>query len=305
MFEVTEAALQSSTQSTDTPTQPPELRNRVPAGPHGPVIHIRARGRWAPLDMAEIWRYRELMWFFVWRDVKVRYKQTALGIAWAVLQPVMTMLVFTLVFSRLAHVATGGTPYPLFAYCGLLPWQLFAFSLGEASNSVVSNERLISKVYFPRILAPVAAACSGLMDTAISFLMLLGMFAWYGIRPSPNIIALPAFLLLALVTALAVGIVMAALNVRYRDVRYVLPFLTQFWLLATPVAYPAALIPERWRIVYGLNPMTGVVEGFRWCLLGGNPPGAVVAVSAAIVVALFVVGVYYFRSVERSFADVV
>lgn len=245
------------------------------------------------------------MWFFIWRDVKVRYKQTALGIAWAVLQPVMNMLIFTLVFSRLAHVATGGVPYPVFAFCGLLPWQLFAFSLTESSNSVVTNERLISKVYFPRILVPVSAACAGLVDTAVSFLVLMALFAWYGIRPGAALAALPVFLLMALVTALAVGIWLAALNVQYRDVRYVLPFITQFWLFATPVAYPAALVPPRWRVVYGLNPMTGVVEGFRWCLLGGSVPGVLVGVSAAIVVLLLIGGLYYFRSVERGFADVV
>ena len=270
------------------------------------LVHIRTRGRWVPLDLREIWHYRELMWFLVWRDVKVRYKQTALGVAWAVLQPVLSMLVFTLVFARLAHVPTGGVPYPIFAYCGLLPWQLFAFSLSESSMSVVANERLISKVYFPRIMVPIAAACAGLVDMAVSFIVLMGLFAWYGIVPGKAIVALPLLLIMALATALAVGIWMAALNVEYRDVRYVLPFVTQFWLFATPVAYPASLVPQRWRLLYGINPMTGVIEGFRWSLLGGgNAPGMLVAVSGTIVVLLLIGGLYYFRSVERTFADVV
>lgn len=270
------------------------------------MVRIRARGRWVPLDLKEVWRYRELMWFFIWRDVKVRYKQTALGVAWAVLQPVLSMLVFTLVFARLAHVATGGIPYPIFAYCGLLPWQLFAFSLTESSMSVVANERLISKVYFPRIMVPIAAACAGLVDMAVSFLVLMVLFGWYGMHPGKAILALPLFLVMALATALAVGIWMAALNVEYRDVRYVLPFVTQFWLFATPVAYPASLVPARWRVLYGLNPMTGVIEGFRWSLLGrGDAQVTLVAVSAVIVVLLLVGGLYYFRSVERTFADVV
>lgn len=268
-------------------------------------MRIRARGRWVPLELADIWQYRELMLFFIWRDVKVRYKQTALGVVWAVLQPVMNMLIFTLVFARLAHVPTGGVPYPIFAYCGLLPWQLFAFALTETSGSVVSNERLISRVYFPRIIVPVAAACAGLVDMAISFCVLLGIFAFYGMRPAATIVFLPVFLLVALLTALGVGIWMSALNVQYRDVRYVLPFVTQFWLFATPVAYPVALVPARWRVLFSLNPMSGVVEGFRWCMLGGSGPGKMLAISVAIVIALLIGGLYYFRSVERTFADVV
>lgn len=270
------------------------------------MVRIRPRGRWVPLDLREVWRYRELMWFLMWRDVKVRYKQTALGVAWAVLQPLMSMLIFTLVFARLAHVGSEGAPYPLFAYCGLLPWQLFAFSLTESSMSVVSNERLISKVYFPRVMVPVAAACAGLMDMAISFLVLMALFLWYRVPPSSHMVVLPLFVVMALVTALAVGIWMAALNVQYRDVRYVLPFVTQFWLFATPVAYPASLVPAKWRVLYGLNPMAGVVEGFRWSMLGsGDAPGTLLAVSSVIVVLLLIGGLYYFRSVERTFADVV
>ncbi|MBV9268744.1 MAG: ABC transporter permease [Acidobacteriaceae bacterium] len=256
--------------------------------------------------LQEVWAYRDLIYFLVWRDIKVRYKQTALGTLWAILQPVLTTLVFSLFFGRLAKVPSDGFPYPVFAYVGLLPWQLFAYSLTESANSLVSNQNLIRKVYFPRLVIPLSAVLAGLVDFAIAFVVLLVMLFIYGIRPGVSIVLLPVFLLLAVVTALTVGLWFSALNVQYRDVRYIIPFLTQLWLLATPVAYPATLIPEHWRPWYGLNPMAGVVEGFRWALLGraGNP-GALIAVSVAVVLVMFVGGLIYFRRMESTFADVV
>jgi len=256
------------------------------------------------LDLGEIWRYRELLYFLVWRDVKVRYKQTALGVAWAVLQPVLTMLVFSLVFGRLARMPTGGVPYPIFAFAALLPWQLFAHALTESGNSLINHQGLVTKVYFPRLLLPLSAVLAGLVDFAVAFLVLAGMMIHERIVPGAAILLLPGFVLLALLTALAVGIWLAALNVRYRDVRYTLPFLTQFWLFATPIAYPSSLVPAAWRPWYGLNPMAGVVEGFRWALLGqGEGVGPLLRVSIAMVVLLLVGGVIYFKKTERTFAD--
>ena len=253
-----------------------------------------------------MWEYRELLYFLTWRDVKVRYKQTALGAAWAIIQPVFMMAVFSLFFGRLAKVPSDGIPYPIFTFCALLPWQLFAHSLTESSNSLVTNERLITKVYFPRLVIPISAVLGGLVDFAIAFVILLGLMAYYGIVPTWAVVTLPGFLLLAIVTALAVGLWLSALNVQYRDVRYTINFLVQFWLFATPVAYPSSIVPERWRALYGLNPMAGVVEGFRWALLGKTqPPGSLLAVSVTVVILLLIGGLYYFRRMEQEFADVV
>ncbi len=258
------------------------------------------------LNLQDLWRYRELVYFLTWRDIKVRYKQTALGIAWAVLQPVCSMLVFSIFFGRLARVPSDGLPYPVFAYAGLLPWQLFAFALTESSNSLVGNERLITRVYFPRLVIPISALLAGLMDFCVSLVVLVAMMWWYGIGPTAAIVTFPLFTLLAVLAALAVGIWLSALNVKYRDVRYTLPFLTQFWLFATPVAYPSSLLPEPWRPLLGLNPMAGVVEGFRWSLLGvSHGPGPLLAVSVAIVLLLLTGGLFYFRRMEASFADMV
>jgi lipopolysaccharide transport system permease protein len=258
------------------------------------------------LKLRDLWEYRELLYFLVWRDVKVRYKQTALGAAWAVLQPVMTMFVFSIFFGRLAKVPSDGIPYPVFAFTALLPWQLFAYALSESGNSLISNQNLITKVYFPRLVIPIAAVLAGLVDFAIAFVVLLGLILYYGIIPSAAVALLPLFLLLAVMTALAVGLWLSALNVKYRDVRYTIPFLMQFWLFATPVAYPASLVPERWRVLYGLNPMAGVVEGFRWALLGkSQAPGPLLWVSVAVVILLLVGGLLYFRKTESTFADVV
>jgi lipopolysaccharide transport system permease protein len=271
-----------------------------------PVTIIGPSGRLVSLNLGDVWEFRELLYFLVWRDVKVRYKQTALGAAWAVLQPVMTMLVFTVFFGRLGKIPSDGIPYPVFAYTALLPWQLFAFALAESSNSLVGNQNLIQKVYFPRLVVPIAAVLGGLVDFAISFLVLLGLMAYYGVRPGPQIVALPLFTLFVVATALAVGLWLSALNVEFRDVRYTIPFLTQFWLFATPVAYPSSLVPEKWRTVFGLNPMAGVVEGFRWTLLGKSEgPGAMLLVSVLAVVVLLIGGLVYFRRMERTFADVV
>jgi lipopolysaccharide transport system permease protein len=271
-----------------------------------PVFFIKPEQGLMSLGLGELWEYRELLYFLVWRDIKVRYKQTVLGAAWAIIQPVFMMIVFSLFFGRLARVPSDGIPYPIFVYCALLPWQLFAYSLSESSNSLVANERLITKVYFPRLLVPISSILGGLVDFVIAFAILLLMMTWYGIRPTWAIAALPGFILLAMASALGVGLWLSALNVRYRDVRYTIGFLIQFWLLATPVAYPSSLIPVRWRALYGLNPMAGVVEGFRWSLLGqSEAPGALLAVSVAVVILILIGGLYYFRRMEAEFADVV
>jgi len=271
-----------------------------------PVRKIQPSRAWVPLNLAELWEYRELLYLLVWRELKVRYKQTVLGFLWAIIQPFFTMLVFSVVFGRLAKMPSDGLPYPVFAYCALLPWQLFAFALNESSNSVVANQRLLTKVYFPRLLMPIAAVSVGLADFAIAFVMLLVMMAYYGIIPGTAVWTIPFWTLLAMVSALGVGLWLSALNVRYRDIRYTLPFLTQIWLYLTPVAYASSVVPASWRPLYALNPMVGVVEGFRWALLGkAASPGGTVAISVGAVAAIFVGGLFYFRRTERIFADLV
>ena len=271
-----------------------------------PVLEIRPPQGWSSLGLRELWEYRELLYFLVWRDVKVRYKQTALGAAWAVIQPVFMMAAFSLFFGKLGGIPSDGVPYPVFTFCALLPWQLFAHALTESSNSLVGNQNLLTKVYFPRLVVPISAVLGGLVDFAIAFVILLGMMAYFGIVPGVAILTLPFFILLAVMTALGVGLWLSALNVQYRDVRYTIGFLIQFWLFATPVAYPSSLIPEGWRALYGLNPMAGVVEGFRWALLGkAAAPGPLLAVSVGVVVLIFVSGLYYFRRMEETFADLI
>jgi lipopolysaccharide transport system permease protein len=239
-------------------------------------------------------------------DIMVRYKQTALGAAWAILQPVLTMVVFSIIFGGLAKLPSNGIPYPIFTFTALLPWQLFAFALTNSSNSLVGDQKLISKVYFPRLVIPLSSVLAGVVDFAIAFVVLLGLMAWYGIHVTPAVLLLPVFLLLALTSAMAVGLWLSALNVQYRDIRYVVPFLTQFWMYATPIAYSSELIPEQWRWLYSLNPMTGVVEGFRWAILGkSNLDLLSLGISAAVVVALLIGGLYYFKRMEASFADVI
>lgn len=271
-----------------------------------PLYVIGASSGWSALDLRALWRYRELLYFLVWRDVKVRYKQTILGAGWAVLQPVLTMVVFSIFFGELADVPSDGVPYPVFTFAALLPWQLFAHALAQSGNSLVVNQELVTKVYFPRLLMPISAVVGGLVDFGISFVVLLGMMYFYGITPTVAVLTLPALVALACLTALAVGIWFSALNVKYRDVRYTITFLTQFWLFATPIAYPISIVPEKWRVVYALNPMVGVVEGFRWALLGKTEAlDASMLVSILVVALLLVGGLIYFKRTERTLADVI
>ncbi len=272
----------------------------------GPVSEIAPSRGWVALKLRELWAYRELLYFLVWRDIKVRYKQTALGAAWAIIQPFFTMVVFSLFFGSLAKMPSDGIPYPIFAYTALVPWTFFANGLTQASNSLVGNSGLIKKVYFPRLAIPIAGVLSNLVDFALAFVVLLLMMIYFKLWPTAAILWLPLLLLLAFVTALGVGLWFSALNVEFRDVRYVVPFLTQFWMFATPVAYPSSLLHEPWRTLYGLNPMAGVVEGFRWALLGNiAAPGPLIWASAAAALVILVSGAFYFRRMERTFADVV
>jgi lipopolysaccharide transport system permease protein len=284
---------------------PPNVATRSGVEP-GEVVVIRPPARWVGFGFRELWRYRELVAFLTWRDVKVRYKQTALGALWAVLQPFLTMVVFGLFFGRLAGVPSDGLPYPVFAFAALVPWTAFANSMTFGSNSLVASADLLRKVWFPRLAIPVAAVLGQMLDFVIAFLVLLALMAWYGITPTGNIVWLPALLALALMTALGASFWLSALNVQYRDVRYAVPFLVQLWLFATPIAYPSSLLHEPWRTWYALNPMAGVVEGFRWALLGVNTrPGAMALTSAGAAVLLFATGLVYFRRMSRNFADIV
>ena len=260
---------------------------------------------WLTFELSDLWRYRELLFFLTWRDIKVRYKQTVLGAAWAVLQPLLTMVVFSIIFGLLANLPSDGIPYPLFTFTALLPWQLFAFALTNSSNSLVGSQNLISKVYFPRLVIPIASVLPGLVDFVIAFVVLLGMMFYYQIPLTARILVLPVFILLGVLTALAAGFWLSALNVEYRDIRYVVPFLTLFWQYATPVAYSSSLIPEKWRLLYGLNPMAGVVEGFRWALLGKGEVGSLLWASVIIVLLLLISGLIYFKRMEDTFADVI
>ena len=270
------------------------------------VTYIRRSRGWTSLQLRDLWEYRELVYFLIWRDIKVRYKQTALGAAWAIIQPVFTMLVFSLFFGRLAKMPSDGVPYYLFSMAGLVPWTFFANGLVQSSNSTVGSAQLIQKVYFPRMVIPVAAVLSGSVDFLLSFSLLIILIVAAGVSIPASVLWLPLLLLLALVAALGVGLWLAALNVLYRDVRYILPFVVQFWMFATPIAYPSSLLHEPWRTVYGLNPMVGVVEGFRWALLGTKTaPGPILAVSAVASLAILIGGAYYFRRMEKTFADIV
>ncbi|MDZ4766365.1 MAG: ABC transporter permease [Chloroflexota bacterium] len=274
-----------------------------------PPVHMRlqpTRG-WVAVRLGELWEYRELLYFLIWRDVKVRYKQTVLGVLWAIIQPFLTMVVFSLFFGRLAEVPSDGVPYPIFNFVALVPWTLFTNGLTNSANSLVGSSNLLKKIYFPRLVIPISSVLSGVVDFALSFIILIGMMLYFGIVPTANIIWLPALMLLALITSLAVGLWLSALNVQFRDVRYTIPFITQLWMFITPIVYPSSLIEDpTLRLLYSLNPMTGVVEGFRWALLGTDTaPGAMILVSSVVAVLLLISGLFYFRRMERTFADVV
>jgi lipopolysaccharide transport system permease protein len=274
--------------------------------PDIPITIIQPSRGWVSLKLSELWEYRELLYFLVWRDVKVRYKQTVLGAAWAIIQPFMSMVVFSLFFGKLAKMPSDGIPYPLFAFAALVPWSFFANGLSQSSNSLVGSAHLITKVYFPRLVVPISSVISGIVDFVLAFVVLLGMMLYFRIFPTINVVWLPFLLLLAFVTALGVGMWFSALNVEFRDVRYVIPFLTQFWMFATPIVYPSSLLSEPWRTIYGLNPMVGVVEGFRWALLGTQTaPGPIVIVSSLASLVILIGGAFYFRRMEKTFADLV
>lgn len=270
-----------------------------------PVTIITPPKKWVPIDFKELWAYRELLYIFTWRDVKLRYKQTALGAAWAIIQPLFAMVIFTVIFGGFAKIPSEGVPYPLFSLAALLPWTLFAEGLSRSTLSMVQNQNILTKVYFPRLIMPLSGILSPLVDFCVSFSILVVMMAYYGFMPTVNVIFLPLFILFAVLTSLSVGIWLSALNVMYRDFQYTVPFLVQIWLYASPVVYPSSLLPEKWQVLYGLNPMAGVIEGFRWALLGTNPPGAMMGVSLAVVLALLIAGIFYFRRVEQYYADIV
>ncbi len=292
---------------TSVPAGEPSADPRRRTVVHDRVVVVAPSRGWVPLRLGDLWEYRDLLYFLVWRDIKVRYKQTALGAAWAVLQPFCTMVVFSVFFGKLAGVPSDGIPYPLFSFAALVPWTFFATGLSGASNSLVESANLIRKVYFPRLIVPTATVLAGSLDFALAFLMLLGLMLYYGVVPTAHVIWLPALTLLAFMTSLGTGLWLSAFNVKYRDVRYTIPFITQLWLLATPIGYGSSLIhSEKWRVVYGLNPMVGVVEGFRWALLGARTaPGPIVLVSAAVSAVVLVSGAVYFRRMEKQFSDIV
>jgi lipopolysaccharide transport system permease protein len=270
-----------------------------------PTIIIRPPRKWVPIDFTELWEYRELLYFFTWRDVKLRYKQTGLGIAWAIIQPLFLMIVFSLFFGGLAKIPSDGVPYPLFSLAALLPWTLFAEGMTRSTISMVSNAGIMTKVYFPRLIMPIASIMSPLVDFCVAFSILIIMMAYYGFVPTINVIFLPLLVIFAMMTSLAVGLWLSALNVKYRDFQYTVPFLIQIWMFASPVVYPASMVPEQLRFLYALNPMTGVIEGFRWALLGTNPPTGMIFISLGVVIVLLISGVFYFRRMEQYFADIV
>ncbi len=270
-----------------------------------PTLVIRPPRKWVPVDLRELWQSRELLYFFVWRDVKIRYKQTGLGVAWAVIQPLFTMLIFSVFFGGLAKIPSDGLPYPLFALSALLPWILFSEGMTRSTTSMVTNASIMTKVYFPRLLMPIAGILSPVVDFLVAVILLVLMMAYYGFVPTINVLFLPAFVLLALATSLGVGLWLSALNVQYRDFQYTVPFLIQIWMFASPVVYSTSLVPAQYQLLYGLNPMAGVIEGFRWALLGTAPPSGVIGLSVLVVLALLVSGAFYFKKMEQYFADIV
>lgn len=277
----------------------------MPEAVSRPHVRVAPSHGWVPLNLRDLWHYRGLLYFLAWRDIKVRYKQTTLGIAWAVLQPALTTLIFTLVFDRFMNINTHGLPYPILAISGVLPWSFFSNALGQSSSSVVSNSNLISKVYFPRLIAPIAGVIAAVPDMLVTFGLLLAFMIYYQMVPGIALLLLPLFLVLAFVTALGVGVWLSALTAQYRDFRYLIPFIVQFWMFASPVAYSSASVTPRWRTLYGLNPMVGVIEGFRWSMLREAQPSGMIFISSIMAVLLLISGLYYFRRVERSFADLI
>ncbi len=268
---------------------------------------IKPSRGWVALNLKDLWKYRELVYFLIWRDIKVRYKQAALGVAWAIIQPLLTMVIFSVVFGKFGKLPTDNSiPYPLFTFAALLPWQLFASALQRAGTSLVGSANLITKIYFPRLIIPISAVIGGIADFAISFLILIGLMLYYRVYPTWNVLWIIPFTLLTIITALAVGLWLSAMNVRYRDVQHMIPFLIQAWMFASPVAYSAKLITDRtWQLIYGLNPLAGIIQGFRWAMLGGTPPGELMWISAIVMVILLISGLYYFRRMEKTFADTV
>lgn len=271
------------------------------------ITIIKPTSGWVALNLRDLWKYRELIYFLIWRDIKVRYKQAVLGVGWAIIQPILTMVIFSVIFGKFGKLPTDQSlPYPLFTFAALLPWGLFANALQRSGTSLVGSAHLITKIYFPRLIIPISAVVGGIVDFGISFVILLGMMAFYKVYPTWNMLWIIPFTLLTLITALAVGLWLSALNVRYRDVQQMIPFLVQAWMYASPVAYSAKIITERsWQLIYGLNPLTGIIQGFRWAMLGGTPPGELMWISSAVMVILFVSGLYYFRRMEKTFADTV
>ena len=283
-----------------------ETDMRVESMVRQPTIVIQPRKVFLHLDLQAVWQSRELLYFLIWRDVKIRYKQTVLGTAWVIIQPLMIMVIFTVIFGQFARIPSDGLPYSIFTYTALLPWQYFSQAISRSSDSLVASAHLITKIYFPRLIIPISAVLAPLVDFAIAFVVLLGMMAWFGISPYWNALFLPLFLLLALITALAVSLFLSALNVKYRDVRYTVPFLIQVWMYASPVVYPVSIMPAQWRLLYSLNPLVGVIESFRWALLGkGSPDFSIMVVSGTVIVALLLGGIIYFKKMERTFADVI
>jgi len=270
-----------------------------------PVTIIRPLKGWIPIDLKELLAYRELIYTFASRDIKVRYKQTALGAAWAIIQPLFAMVIFTIVFGGFAKIPSEGIPYPLFSYSALLPWTLFAEGITRSTSSMIINSNIMTKVYFPRLVMPISGILSPVVDFVVAFIILIGMILYYGFVPTINIVWLPAFILLALASSMGVGLWLSALNVQYRDFQYTVPFIIQLWLYSSPVVYASSLVPEKYRLIYGLNPMAGVIEGFRWALLGTEPPGSMISVSVLMVAIILISGAYYFKRMEKNFADVV
>jgi lipopolysaccharide transport system permease protein len=270
-----------------------------------PLIVISPPKKWAPINLRELFTHRELLYYFIWRDIKVRYKQTGLGIAWAIIQPLFAMIIFTVIFGKLAKIPSEGIPYPLFSYAAILPWTLFSEGLTRSTTSMTSNANIMTKVYFPRLILPIAGILSPLIDFFIAFIILIFLMLIYGFMPSINILFLPAFLLLLLLTSLSVGLWLSSLNVQYRDFQYTLPFLIQLWLYSSPIVYSSNLIPAKYQTIYGFNPMAGVIEGFRWLLLGTPPPNQMILFSAFVVIVLLVSGIFYFKRMEQYFADIV